>query len=57
MEDLEEVNKTLDKFENANRQREYRAKFPEKKKEQNAKWDAKNRKEYQRLYRAKKKLN
>ena len=55
-EELNEINTEIKKIESTNRVREYYNKHPNKKKEANSKWDAKNRKEYQREYRQKQKL-
>ena len=41
---------------NAEKIKEYYKKYPEKKKEVNAKWNAKNRNEYQKRYNLKNKL-
>ena len=56
MKSLEEVTAELKKVKEAKRMRDYRAKYPERKKKANAKWNAENRNDYQKAYYKKKKL-
>lgn len=55
-DDLEEINRKIKLLEETERVTRYYRKHPNKKKEVNKKWNAKNRNEYQRKYIAKQKL-
>lgn len=56
MNDIDKVNKEIRKIEERDRLKAYYKEHPDRQKEARDKWNKKNRKEYQRLYRAKKKL-
>lgn len=55
MDDLKKVNNEIKKIKKRQWVMSYYEKHPDKQKEARDKWNKKNRKEYQRAYRAKKK--
>lgn len=55
MDDIDKVDKEIKKIKNRESVRAYYEKHPDKEKKARDKWNKKNRNEYQRAYRAKKK--